>query len=169
MTSETVTAADIAAMQLSLPGWVRWTNTFRQLWQACAEVSQGLLAKPDDVEIENEGNVVWQWAFCVPPRPKKWWVAFLIRYPEASGWWQEADLPKHPHVGMLIGTDNEPLVLPLPGPLPDGWQVLEKQFVTAKPLSEFPVDPDAMAAAMCAWATTAMRDARSIIEMMRPS
>jgi len=166
MSNDTVTPSDISATQLFLPAWQRWTNTFGLLWEATKETRSGVLGKPKELEIENDGNVIWQWAYCLSPRPTEWWVAFVVRFPDASNWWHASPLPRHPHIALLIGTDDEGGTLVAPKPLPSGWLEVEAQFVTAKPLAELPSHPDEMAAALSAWATSAMSDARAIVETL---
>lgn len=167
MTNDTITGSDVAAARLFLPGWTRWENTFALLWSGADEVRAGLLSsKTSALSITREGGMIWQWSYAASPLPHASWVAFALRFPEASEWYVDAGLPEQPHLMLLIGADRHDLPVDRIGPLPDGWLVHETEVMTALPLHELPAEPDAQAAAMGAWARGRIAEARGLLVSM---
>lgn len=168
MTTDTITGSDVAAARLFLPGWTRWENTFALLWSGADEVREGFLSsKTSSLSMTREGGMIWQWSYAASPLPHASWVAFALRFPEASEWYVGAGLPDQPHIMVLIGADRDDLPVDRIGPLPRGWLVHEAEVMTAMALHELPGEPDAQAMAMGIWARSRIAEARDLLVSMK--
>lgn len=168
MTNDTITSSDVAAARLFLPGWARWENTFKLLWSGADEVRAGFLSsKTSALSMTRDGGMLWQWSYAASPLPHASWVAFALRFPDASNWYSDAELPELPHLMLLIGADGNDLPVDRITSAPDQWLVHETEVMTALPLHELPAEPDAQAAAMGAWARRSIMEARNILISMK--
>lgn len=168
MTNDTITGSDVAAARLFLPGWTRWENTFRLLWSGADEVRTGFLSsKTSALSMAGDGGMLWQWSYAASPLPDSSWVAFALRFPDASDWYSGAGLPELPHLMLIIGADRSDLPVERIGSAPDGWLVHEAEVMKALPLHELPAELDAQAAAMGAWARRSILEARDILVLLK--
>lgn len=168
MTNDTIETSDVAAARLFLPGWTRWRNTFDLLWSGADEVRSGLLSsKMSELSLSQDGGMLWKWSYCAAPLPHGSWLAFALRFPDASEWYAGAALPDQPHLMLLIGADGDDLPVERIGSVPAGWLVHETEVMTAVPLHELPAEPDAQAAAMGVWARRRAAEARDVLLAMR--
>ena len=168
MTTETVSASDLAALQLHLPTADRLSNTFDRAWASTAQIRDRICSnRYSKLKYDADGGLVWSWSYTKqPPAPPSSYLAIGIRFPEQSDWWEGAALPRHPHVFLMIGDDNGQLPVELVSSLPQSWSQIEQELVAAIPISELDAGVGGLADGFAEWVSAKMAEAVPMIEAL---
>lgn len=168
MTTETVSAADLAALQVFLPTVDRLFSTLDRAWLSSRAIREEVCTnKKLDPEFDGDGGTVWRKSHTKqPPAPRHSYIGFGIRFPDQSSWWEGASLPARPHAFLCVGANSNSFPATAISSLPASWLRIENQLVTSIELHELPADPDDLTDALSEWVSMRSREAVAIIHAM---
>lgn len=168
MSADYMKQNDVAQAQVFIAAADRIQHTFNAIEERLrglkAELGSGSFKTLD---YSAAGAVTWTWFYLRKPFDAKWYVAWGIRFPEASQWWTKAEPPLPPvtHAFVALGTDGRAVpVAALEGQsLQGGWaKAGDHELVVGRKLSDFPSDADLLAAELSRWVAAS-------IETLKPT
>jgi hypothetical protein len=167
---------DLAAAERFLAAEARIAATFGLIEEAVAPLLRSMRATGRTTyATDAERGAILGHAFLKPPyapnAEAEWFVAWGLRFPDGGDGWEGADppLPRGLHAVLALGAEGRPKAGPRSLPsarFPRGWSVLDGEaafLAAALPLHGLPVEPDAMAEALAAWALARLEEARSFL------
>jgi hypothetical protein len=180
MNLESVTFYDISAAEIFIKSAARFEYTFKQArdslrpqWPGVAwsKMTRGC------IQYNSEGGVLWDWMNLNPPYSpvncNYWFIAWGIRIPELSDWWQDASpaLPQTNHVFVSVGSDGRP---PLPVPsqqvleqLAGSWSVVPNDcFVAGRALCEFSGKAATLGDGIIKWIATKAEELKPVLPQL---
>ncbi|WP_372622259.1 hypothetical protein [Falsiroseomonas sp.] len=166
-------AHDLLAAERFLAAEARIAASFERTEEAVAPLLRGMRATGRTTYLTDpERGAIWGHAFLRPPYAPsveaEWFLAWGLRFPDGgSGWDASAPrLPNRPHAIVAVGASGVSPARPLGGTPPPGWSVVggEAAFLAAaRPLQDFPAEPEAMASALAAWTLARIEEVKAAL------
>lgn len=172
-------AHDLLAAERFLAAEARIAACFERVEEAIAPSLRRMRATGRTTYVTDpERGVIWGHAFLKPPyapsAEAEWFLGWGLRFPDGGAGWDGAApaLPSTPHAVVAVGAASVAPILEAPawrGVAPAGWSVLagEAAFLAAaRPLSDWPAEPEAMAAALAGWTAARVEELGAILPRM---
>ncbi|HEV7267639.1 MAG TPA: hypothetical protein VGN83_22455 [Falsiroseomonas sp.] len=154
-------ADDLLAAERFLAAEARIAASFERTEEAIAPLLRGMRATGRTTYLTDpERGAIWGHAFLRPPYAPgieaEWFLAWGLRFPDGGSGWDGAAprLPNRPHAIVAVGASGASPARPVGRTPPPGWSAVggEAAFLAAaRPFTDFPAEPEALASALAAW------------------